>query len=257
MIRHWRKLLFPAFGVVAFVAIACGQRPDLETARKIQSAQENFDKAETPEEYLRSAGIYQDVSKGITNGAVLYNQGNAFMRAGERGRAVASYREAERYRPRDPYLQANLDFARGTSERPRKSVFEHVVFWQNWLSYPEKFTFLGTLGLATFALGMLSLFDIGGVIVRRTAWAGLVVTCVLAVSATYDWYRFDYRDHGVVTADEVVARKGNAETYAPAFTDKLDEGTEFVLLDRRGDWLMIKLPGGPEGWIKDDSAVVY
>ena len=37
-----------------------------------------------------------------------YNLGNAYFRAGEYGRAIAAYRKAKPYRPRDPYLEANL-----------------------------------------------------------------------------------------------------------------------------------------------------
>ena len=65
-------------------------------------------------------------SRGSTTGsaltslsrrAVLYNQGNAWMRAGATGRALAAYRQAQRYRPRDPYLAANLQNALAASGR--------------------------------------------------------------------------------------------------------------------------------------------
>ena len=80
---------------------------------------------------------------------------------------------------------------------------------------------------------------------------------VLAASAAYDWFRFETIRRGVITADGVVARKGNAESYEPAFTQPLPEGTEFQLLERRDDWLLIRLPGAKEGWVTSDRAVVY
>ena len=60
-----------------------------------------------------------------------------------------------------------------------------------------------------------------------------------------------------VVENEVVARKGNAQSYEPAFTEPLGEGTEFQVVDRRGDWILIRLAGDQEGWIEDDTALVY
>ena len=77
----------------------------------------------------------------------------------------------------------------------------------------------------------------------------LALTVILAASAVYDWYRFERTEHGVVVQPEVVARKGNAESYDPAFTEPLKEGTEFRVLERRGTWLQIQLPGGIAGWV--------
>ena len=61
----------------------------------------------------------------------------------------------------------------------------------------------------------------------------------------------------MVVADEAVARKGPAETFQPAFTRSLTEGTEFRVLQRRNGWLLIRLPGNEEGWIQRAAAVVY
>ena len=54
---------------------------------------------------------------------------------------------------------------------------------------------------------------------------------------------------GVVTAREVIARKGDADTYQPSFTEPLHSGTEFVLLEERSGWLHIELEDGSNCWI--------
>ena len=93
----------------------CGGRVDPTMFSQFQRAQEAFDQAQQPDEFLRVAALYQEMlDTGLVSGAVLYNQGNAFMRAGQRGRALACYRQAVRYRPRDPYLAANLNYALGS-----------------------------------------------------------------------------------------------------------------------------------------------
>ena len=110
---------------------------------------------------------------------------------------------------------------------------------------------------AAFVLGLLALFVPPHRWFRRAGWSVLALTVVLAASAAYDWYRFAHLKHGVVVQAEVVARKGNAESYAPAFTEPLKEGAEFQVLERRGAWLQIQLPAGLAGWVPEAAVTTY
>jgi len=244
-------LFLPSFG-------GCRWTVDLELAQKYQAAQQAFDDARTPEDFAKTAALCQEIiDRGGTSGAVLYNQGNAWMRAGRPGRAIAAYRQAQRYLPRDPYLKHNLSIARGfNAPATRRPVIETVLFWQNWLSYPEKFHLAAAAALATFAVAATGLF-VARRTLRRVALVGLALTGILALSAAYDWNRFDNTRHGVVVLPQTVARKGNAVGYEPAFNEELPEATEFQVIQRRGDWLLIRLPGGGEGWIEEKAAVIY
>jgi len=238
--------------------LGCQPQADTAVLTKFQAAQQAFDQAQEPPDFLRVAALYQEIlDAGFVSGAVLYNQGNAFMKAGEQGRALACYRQAQRYRPRDPYVAANLRTALGGAGADEvKPLLEYLLFWQRWLSYPEKFQ-LSTVGAAaTFGLGTLSLFA-SGVWWKRAAGLALGLTLVLAFSAAYDWYQFGHRKHGVIVEADVVARKGNAASYEPAFTGSLAEGTEFRALERRGGWVLIRLRGAQEGWVPADTVVVY
>ena len=226
---------------------------------KFQAAQQAFDTAVSTDDFLKAAALYQEIlDAGLVSGVVLYNQGNAFMRGGHRGRAVACYLQARRYRPRDPYLDANLRYAMGAAETAtkRKPVVEHLLFWLDWVSYPGKFSLTTQGALATLVLAAVGLW-------WRHRWLNylasglLAVTLALAASAGYDWYRFGYLQHGVVISAEAVARKGNAASYEPAFTKPLVEATEFQVIDRRGDWILIRLAGSREGWIPERDAVVF
>jgi tetratricopeptide (TPR) repeat protein len=234
----------------------CGA-PGLEVAQQFQAAQTAFERATTPDDFLYAAGLYQAIlDSGFVSGAVLYNQGNAFLRAGQRGRAIACYRQAQRYRPRDPYLDHNLRSALNAAASPSRPVVEYLLFWQNWISYGGKFRLCAAVALATFAVAVGALFATGRRWLNVLRVTGLCVTCVLAVSAGYDWYRFASVQHGVV-ARETVARKGNAESYEPAFAQPLPEGVEFEVREQRGDWLLVRLRGAQEGWVRRDQVVVY
>jgi hypothetical protein len=242
----------------AATATGCG-KPISEAAQaQFQKAQQAFDSAQSPDDFLRVAGMYQQlVAAGIHSGAVFYNQGNAYMRAGRRGRAIACYRQAQRYRPRDPLLDANLRFAIGSDQvRPPRPLIEYVLFWQDWISYPNKFR------LSLLAAAIAAASGLAGLVSRASVWnraalAVLAITLAVGFSALYDWYRFELVTHGVITSKSVVARKGNAESYEAAFTQPLVEGTEVLVLDRRGDWVQIQLAPGQEGWVPSADVVLF
>jgi len=239
---------------------SCSAAPEGELVRKYQRALETFDQAVGPADYLRSAALYQEIlDRGVVSGALLYNQGNAFMRAGQRGRAIACYRQALAYRPRDPQLRANLQLALGpgTALQPPRAVLDYVFFWQDWIGYRGKVVATAWAASVAFVLGLLALGVSPRRWFRRGGWTALGVTAVLAASAAYDWYRFEHLQHGVVIQAQVVARKGNADSYDPAFNEPLKEGAEFQVLERRGSWLKIQLTGGLAGWVPDAAVTAY
>lgn len=184
------------------------------------------------------------------------------MRAGERGRAIALYRQAQRYRPRDPYLAANLQNAITVGGRDALSPAEsglagYVFFWQNWLGYPEKFTSTTLLLRLTLVISLLGQITKHRTLLRRVAFA-TAATCLLSAASTaWDWYRFELTTHRVVVTDSVVARKGNSENYEAAFTDPLSEGTEFVVLEERADWLHVQIGDAGTGWLPQRDTAIY
>jgi tetratricopeptide (TPR) repeat protein len=245
--------------VILVVTVGCSRRVDPALYSQFEQAQQAFDAARTKQDFVRVAGMYDQILRsGVQSGAVFYNRGNAYMRAGQRGRAIASYRQAQRYRPRDPLLDANLRSALQGKESVGTSrpLIEYILFWQNWISYPAKFQASIVTSLAAFVLGTIGLLN-SHVIWRRLAFVTLLVSLAITASAIYDWYRFDHVGHGVVVVPEAVARKGNADSYEPAFTAPLVEGTEFVVLEKRGDWLRAHVHGSQEGWLRAVDVVEY
>src|SRR5271166_49137 len=132
--------------------------------RTFLRALEVFDAAKTPADYRESAALLESLlANGFRNGAVYYNLGNAYFRAGDYGRSIAAYRKAKPYRPRDPYLEANLrqalSVAPGRLPEPPAPWWRHVLFWSGWLSFPEKASasFAGFLLAALVACAALLL----------------------------------------------------------------------------------------------------
>ena len=63
--------------------------------------------------YTQAAAAYEKITRaGAVSPALYFNLGNACLKAGQIGRAVCAYRQAETLAPRDPDIRANLQIAR-------------------------------------------------------------------------------------------------------------------------------------------------
>lgn len=239
----------------------CSRATSLDHARRFQEAGERFLAAKTGTDFLQAAALYDSIrAEGVESGALFFNLGNCYLRAGQKGHAIAAYRQALRYRPTDPYLLSNLEQALSSDQRamPRRRWFEHILFWQRWWSYPFKANLVTAMFAVTLVLaGLAQLLATARRALHRLALVSLLGTLVLAVSLALDYHQFERTRHGVVTVAEVIARKGNSQVYDPAFTQPLKEGAEFQVIDRQGDWLLIELQGAIRGWIPEADAVVY
>jgi hypothetical protein len=249
--------------VVLTICLLCGGcQPSDEHVRSFQRALDDFDAAQSSDDFLQCAALYQEIiDSGTISGAILFNQGNAFAKANQKGHAIACYRQAQKYRPSDPYLTASLkNIARQPADN--KPIIEYVLFWQDSISYPLKYRLTFFCLVGTVVLALLKTYrallnsDTENHWPRNIAILFGILTFVSAGSLTYDWYRFDFVRHGVVL-ESVEARKGNSATYEPAFQSPLEETTEFSVDEIRNEWALIRLHDGNTGWVPAKSIVVY
>ena len=248
--------------VLGLLTSGCSDAPSLDKFHKFQDAETAFAQAETTDDFSRVAQQYNQIGESeFVSGAILYNQGNAWMRAGETGRAIAAYRHAQRYRTRDPYLVANLQNALAVANRTpateETGIVSYLFFWQHWLSYPEKFTTTTILLAVALVVSLFGQLSRHITLCRRLAITTAVLVLLSGVSTALDWYRFDQTTHGVVIADQAMVRKGNSENYEAAFTDPLSEGTEFIVLEEREDWLHIQIGDAGTGWLPTRLVTTY
>jgi len=210
-------------------------------------------------QFAQAAQAYQQlVDLGFADSSLFYNLGNAYFKQGDLGRAIVSYRRAERLAPRDPDIQANLDLARGLTvdriDEDNKEAFlgRLAQFTQAWLTTDE---------LALVALGVWFLFALlfvaftnsrGGSNLREGLHYVLIVTSILlavgVLSLTDQLYVDDARSEGVIVASEVNVTSGPSSEHVTEFT--LHSGTEVSLIETRGNWIRLALPGGRfQGWV--------
>ena len=187
-----------------------------------------------------------------SNAAAHYNLGNALLRNGELGLAIASYRKAQSLAPRDQDIAANLQFARNSTKdalAPPEpgAVVRTLLFWHHSLSLSERVFGAVLLGLMFWtALALWLLRRARSVAGWTVALAG-PATALLLVSAVVTWA--SGQPHGVVVPAEIDALTGPRNDGVVRF--KIHAGTEVRVIEERSSWLRIQLSNGERGWVEE------
>lgn len=236
-------------------APAWSQQPTAARQQSFVRALDMFDKATSPDDYRECARELESIlADGFRNGAIYYNLGNAYFRAGEYGRAILNYRKALPFRPRDPYLSANLQQAiaqsPGRLPAPSKPWWIHVLFWNSWFAFPTKVYF----GFATLCMSSLALW--AGIAFSRPYihWlTGMLIglTLMNAIDIASAYPDINGIDRAVIVA-ETIARKGTGNSYEPAFDQPLRDGAEFRVLDQTAGWTLGRFEGIGDGWVRNE-----
>lgn len=210
-------------------------------------------------EALRGALLrYERVGSetGWSNGRLAYNAANTHLRLGDMGRAVLLYRRAAELMPGDRNVRQGLAYARRLradriDEPVSAGLMRVVLFWHYLLPTRTRAVVFLVLWGAVWAGVLLRMLVTG---VRRQRWlrpAG--AACVLLAAALTGSLAAELIEAstppGVITAASVVARQGDGHSYEPGFASALHGGTEFRLLEDRGEWWHIRLADGRETWI--------
>lgn len=243
-----KSLFFLLLGVSLLAG--CGRTPDADTINRLAAADAAFEQATSEEDFVRVAARYQEVlDSGFASAEILYNQGNAWARASENGRAIAAYLQAQQLRPRDEKLSANLALVRQRIQQvtmPEPSL-TGTVFVLNGVLSSQELSLLASGMLAAALLCSGWLFVRGGGTVRRmsqVSWAGFLL---LASSIGFQWYQQKTPDAVIISA--ATAFQGPAVTYEAAFQQVLAAGVECVVLSEQGEWCNVAIPDAGEAWL--------
>ena len=84
-----------------------------------------------------------------------------------------------------------------------------------------------------------------------------VLAAIMFGTYAIAYQREERSQRAVVVTKEVIARKGDAESYAPAFTQPLREGQELGVFELRNGFVRVALESGIDGWVPASSLVIY
>lgn len=266
-----QTLIFAAILLLAAASDALADLTPQQRLAVLEEAQQLYDRgieqvrispAQARDAFRAAAERFQLVAdEGVANGYLLYNLGNAYLQAGDVGRAILNYRRAEQYIAGDARLLANLDFARsvrrtqieasGTTE-----LADTILGWHERIPIRTRVFVFITSNIALWmalALGVLGALNLRGV-VKPAVITAAVIWVLSGVSVAADLYGIGDERAGVLIADDVVVRKGNGHGFEPVFEQPLHAGVEFTVRSQRGEWLEISLPNGALGWVESEKA---
>lgn len=195
---------------------------------------------------------------GVRNGKLYYNLGNAYFLTEDIGRAILNYRRAERYIPNDPNLHQNLDYVRNQRldriEEPQKTrVLKTLFFWHYDLAMRTRGILFVLFSLGLWVCASVRLFK------RHALLTWGIAGCVALSALLFGSVAVEAVGHardrsGVLLAGEVIARKGDGDTYQPSFKEPLHAGAEFALVEDRPAWRHIQLRDGRRCWIPREAS---
>lgn len=222
------------------------------------SYEERFTKANLAYEnksYNEALAAYEDLTHYFPDeGLLFFNAGNAALRNGEIGRAIAHYRTAITLLPRHQDIHANLRYARQltrdavTPPEPSE-VMQTLFFWHFVLSRSE----------ALFLVGLCNTLFFGCLIWRRFRERTGIANWLAAGSGVLGFailvsvgiHIFHPSDIAVVIAKIADVHSGNDPQTVIKF--QLNEGTETSVLEKAPGWTRIVLPDKKQGWVSNEE----
>lgn len=196
---------------------------------------------------------YEELLVAGYDGADLhYNLGNAQLREGHLGRAIASYLAASARAPRDEDVRGNLGFARKASKDavapPEASaVLRTLFFWHYALSQRELVFALAAASLAFWTALFIWRLRRRSAVWRVVALGLLAVLVLLGPSAATR--ALSPSIIAVVVSPEVDVHAGIGDAAVTRF--RLHAGAEARVLDRQEGWARLELSDGKQGWVAD------
>lgn len=205
--------------------------------------------------FTEAATAYHDLaaSNGISP-ALLFNLGNAHFKSGRMGASIVAYREAAHLAPRDPDVRANLKFARAQVQGPtlRSSA------WQDWLSTLSlrEGTWLAAAALWV-TLALLTLRQLRPAwrpALQNWTWLAAGLTLIFGALLALRLQSHLSKQIAIITSSDATVRNSPFDESPAAFT--ANDGAEFVVLDRKRDWLQVSDGAHRIGWLKSTNATL-
>jgi len=205
--------------------------------------------------FAEAAASYEKlIQSGQPSAAVLFNLGNAFLKSGQLGRAVAAYRKAAQITPRDPDLRANLEFARNQVQGPtvvanRGQQFLSKLTVNEWTLLASGAIWGWLLLLCAIQLRPALRLTLRGCVIGFALAMVVLGSCL--GSALYE--NSLYQTAVVVMRDAPI-HNGPLEESQNAFV--AHDGAELRILDHKDEWLQVSAGPGRIGWLRRDQALV-
>ncbi len=255
-IQGFRNLvsgLIVAVFVSGFASAGCaGETADRQTVELYRQGNLLYEGGK----YAEASRTYERIiERGIRNGHVYYNLGNAYYKQDQIGRAILAYERASRLMPRDVDLRSNLDLA---NERTTDRIAVDVPwFGRQALDAVTVNQATAAATAAGFLASLALVFYLLATRPRARSAAGyaLLATSLVLLMAigfiSIKIYDVLENRNGIVLSPAAVVRTSPDASSEPVFT--LHEGAKVQLVEHRDEWTRIRLPDGKNGWLSRED----
>lgn len=197
------------------------------------------------------------ISRGYESGPLYYNLGNAYFKSGALGKAVISYRRAERLESLDADLKSNLEYVLSLVKQ-RNEGAESNVLARLFLSLSSSFSLYSISIVYLILFILLFLWAVVFILIkpirRGLGYIGIpiivffIITVAILGSKYYDTVA---HKEAVVIAQNTNCKFEPFEDATTYFT--LYEGEDVIVTSERGAWAKIKRSDNKQGWIKKET----
>ena len=214
------------------------------------------EKAYDSKKYKDAVVAYEKlVNEGYRSYELYYNLGNAYYRNSELGRAIYYYELARKLEPGDEDVRINLAIASSKTidKIDAKENFFISAVKTNVLSSFSTFTWAWiSIGAVFLAAILFYLFVSSPVlrVKRMTLLSSAIFFIIFILSYFLGYSALKARNENkfAILSKEIKVVNEPTLSASPKFT--LHEGTKIRVVEQNGDWVLIKLDNGNEGWLK-------
>ncbi len=203
--------------------------------------------------YIKAEEEYKKIiNHGLDNGYVYYNLGNTYAKLGQNGLAIANYKKAENFIPRERNLSFNL-----------KSMYQKIDYEENiyesiskpfkYLTFKENIILFNFIWLAIFLILIVNKsnkFNFKNKSQLNKAF--LVLSPILIysiVSISLKIYEYNKNEAIIVVQESDVKVSNN---FSDLTLFKVKENQRVNVISELGDWAKISFEGN-NGWINKAS----
>ncbi len=188
------------------------------------------------------------IEEGYGSGDIWYNLGNVIFRQDRPAEAVLAWRNAAARLPRDPDVEANLDFVRRTFRDGLVAEDPHPWFapWQAALTPDEGLW----VGATLIGVGLLAVSSRRRRADLPLAPIGLAAAALGALIGAGGWAEATLPPVAVVLASEATATSdlgGGVDLFT------LHAGAEVQTVEEAAGRTLVLLPDGRKGWLPNSA----
>ena len=196
------------------------------------------------------------INEGYKSYQLYFNLGNSYYRNNELGKAIYYYELASKSNPADDDIKINLAIATSKTidKVNSKENFFITAIKTNILSSFSTFTWsVFTISFICLASLLFFIFiNSNNILIKRISFIGTCFCFILFTLSYFLGYTSlkskSENKFAIITSKEIKIL--NEPTISGISKFNLHEGTKIRIVENKGEWILIKLDNGNEGWIK-------